>query len=78
MKVPRGLFVVFVIFVQVYLKYRIDVEVFIRKIEVKKLSITFFVYFTFLVIFAQKYQKMINAANKRLNLVRIYSALVYI
>ena len=63
-----GLFVVFVIFVQVYLKYHIDVEDFIRNIEVKKPLNYIFCYVTFFVIFCPEIPKTDQCSEQTLEL----------
>ena len=68
MEVPRGLIVVFVIFVQVYLKYHIDVEDFIRNIEVKKPLNYIFCYVTFFVIFCPEIPKNDQCSEQTLEL----------
>ena len=68
MEVPRGLIVVFVIFVQVYLKYHIDVEDFIRNIEVKKPLNYIFCYVTFFVIFCPEIPKTDQCSEQTLEL----------
>ena len=63
-----GLFVVFVIFVQVYMKYHVDVEVFIRNIEVKKPFNHIFCYVTFFVIFCPEIPKTDQCSEQTLEL----------
>ena len=72
MEVPRGLIVVFVIFVQVYLKYHIDVEDFIRNIEVKKPLNYIFCYVTFFVIFCPEIPKNDQCSEQTLELDQNY------